>query len=216
MRLLRRIVVKKNFLLLGLLLTSSQFALAQRGGGGGERARPQIPDIDAETMILDIPDKWYPYSRRTDTMVDTYVFPTGQEPADWDETLRQEVFLSTAGITSARQVYELRAENNRGRCERYEAETLGDHQENGYPMFYWRQVCDMSEQTIASLNKVILGNDQLYILSKIWKYEPREREWTRWEEYVEGVYVCDPARLEYRCRPVWPAGAPAGMGGRGR
>jgi len=39
-------------------------------------------------MILDLPDKWYPYSRRTDAMVDTYVFPAGQEPSDWDETLR--------------------------------------------------------------------------------------------------------------------------------
>jgi hypothetical protein len=71
-------------------------------GRWADRPPPQLPDVDKETMILDLPDKWYPYSRRTDAMVDTYVFPTGQEPSDWDETLRQEIFLSTAGISEAR------------------------------------------------------------------------------------------------------------------
>jgi len=34
-------------------------------------------------------------------------------------------------------------------------------------MFYWKQVCVMPEQVVASLNKTILGREQLYILSKI-------------------------------------------------
>lgn len=194
-----------------ILLTSS--VSAQMGGGGRrDRPAPIFPDIDKETLILTTPEKWYPYTRRTDDMVDTYIFPTGQEPTDWKEALRQEVFLTTAGVTAPRQVYELRSESTAKTCDRYDTEILAERQENGYAMYYWRQECGMGEDVIASLHKVILGEDQLYIVSKVWKSEPRERDWTRWEEYLEGVYVCDPVREGHRCRPIRPAGGPAGMG----
>ena len=204
--------MKSYFAIVGCLLILSDAALAQRAGGA-DRPSPQLPDVDKETMILDIPDKWYPYSRRTDAMVDTYIFPTGQEPNDWDETLRQEIFLSTAGVSEARQVYQLRSDANSESCETYDAEVLQDREENGYSMFYWKQVCETAEQVVASLNKAILGSEQLYILSKVWKYEPRDRDWERWEAYFQEVYVCDPTRPEHRCRPIRPDGA---MGGRGR
>ena len=195
----------------------SQAALAQMGGGPdpADPVAPVLPDVDEETMIFDVPDKWYPFNRRTEDMVDTYIFPTGQEPQDWEETLRQQTFLSRAGVTEPRQVFELRSQNNQSNCIRYDTEVLGDELENGYAMFYWRQVCETESGTVSSLNKVVLGNEQLYIISKVWKEEPRDREWMRWEEYLETVYVCDPRTTEHRCRPVRPMG-PAGMGGRGR
>ena len=84
-------------------------------------------------------------------MVDTYVFPTGQEPSDWDETLRQEIFLSTAGISEARQVYQLRSQNTSESCDTYDSEVLQDREENGYSMLYWKQVCVLPEQVVASL-----------------------------------------------------------------
>jgi hypothetical protein len=187
-------------------------AFAQMGGGGA-RPAPQFPDIDEEAMILDVPDKWYPYSRRTDAKIDTYIFPIGDEPADWDETLRQEIFHTTAGVTTPRQVFELRSDSNRNNCVELETEVLQESEENGYPMFLWKQVCEMPEQVVASVNKVVLGREHLYTLSKVWKYEPRNREWTRWEDYFQRVYVCDPVIPEHRCRPIRPTG---GQGGRGR
>ncbi|MFL2546817.1 MAG: hypothetical protein ACJ0SL_05580 [Candidatus Rariloculaceae bacterium] len=181
-----------------------------RGGGGG-REEPQFPNVEKETMIFQIPDKWYPYHRTTDEMIDTYIFPTGDEPSDWEETLRQEVFLTTAGVTEPRQVYDLRYESNRGSCDELESEILHDSLENGYPMFSWKQVCQLPDGVLSSLNKVVLGLEQLYILSKVWKSEPRDREWERWEEYFDRVYVCDPTRPGHRCRPI-RQGAQQGRG----
>ena len=201
----------------GCLLLMSCSALAQMGGGGGnDRAGPQFPNIDEETMIFDVPDKWYPYSRRTDAKVDTYIFPIGDEPADWDETLRQEVFLTTAGVTAPRQVFELRSESNRSNCDDLETEILQESEENGYPIFLWKQVCGMSGQVVASINMAVLGREHLYILSRVWKYEPRDREWSRWEDYFQQVYVCDPVLPEHRCRPIRPAAAAGAQGGRRR
>jgi hypothetical protein len=206
--------LRKIYAIIIVFFVGSQAALAQMGGGvnPADRAAPIFPDVDGETMIFDVPERWYPFNRRTDDMVDTYVFPAGQEPEDWEETLRQQTFLSRAGVTEPRQVFDLRSQNNQSTCSRYDTEVLGDGLENGYPMFYWRQVCETESEIVSSLNKVVLGVEQLYIISKVWKEEPRDREWTRWEEYLETVYVCDPRTAEHRCRPV----RPAGMGGRGR
>jgi hypothetical protein len=78
---------------------------------------------------------------------------------------------------------------------------------------YWRQVCETDGGVDARLSKVILGENQLYIISKLWRYEPRDRDWTRWDEYLQNVYVCDPVRAGHRCRPI---GRGLTQGGRGR
>ena len=59
--------------LIGCLLLTCSTAVAQMGGGrgGGDRPAPQIPDVAKETLILSTPDKWYPYSRETDALVET-------------------------------------------------------------------------------------------------------------------------------------------------
>ena len=211
--------MRQPCLILVVTVLWSQSVFAQMGGGSGfdtaERAAQTFPDVTEETMIFDVPAKWYPYYRRTDDMVDTYIFPTGQEPEDWEETLRQQTFLGHAGVTEPRQVFDLRSQSNQSNCRRYEPEILGDGLENGYPMFYWRQVCETAADTVSSLNKVVLGTEQLYIISKVWKEEPRDREWERWETYLQSVYVCDPRTEDHRCRPIRTIGG-AGMGGRGR
>jgi hypothetical protein len=186
------------------------------GRGGGDRPAPQIPDVAEETLILSTPDKWYPYSRETDALVETYMFPTGQEPSDWEEALRQEVYLTTAGVTAPRQVFELRSKADSERCTNFESNTLSEQPDNGYPVFFWRQVCDTGDDVDARLSKVILGEDQLYVVSKVWRYEPRDRDWARWDEFLQRVYVCDPVRPGHRCRPGGLAPGQAGRGGMGR
>jgi hypothetical protein len=116
-----------------LLLCSTAFG--QMGGGGRDRPAPQFPDIDRETLILNTPDKWYPFSRRTEALVDTLILPTGQEPSDWKEALRQEVYLTTAGVTAPRQIFELRSESDRERCTSFESAQINDQPENGYDVY---------------------------------------------------------------------------------
>jgi hypothetical protein len=183
------------------------------GAGGGERpAMPEImPNTDRETMILSLPEEWYASVPLSDDLkTDTYLFPTGQDHSDWTETLRQEAFRSTNGIGTAQRVYELRSASNETNCPDYMSKIRDEGPENGYSMIYWEQLCEMSDdEAVASLHKVVLGNDRLYILSKIWRYDPANRVWRNWRDYFEEVYVCDPNRSDHPCRPI---PRPAGRG----
>ncbi len=211
---------------IGLLLFAQAFAqMGGRGGGGGgggggQRPTPPVimPNTDRETMILSLPEEWYAATPSSDEhKTDSYLYPTGESPAEWTETLRQEAFFTTAGIETAERVYELRMEANEESCPDFSAKIEDDDPDNGYSAIVWSQVCVLGEeQTMASLHKVVRGNDRLYILSKIWKYDPPGRVWRRWRNYLEDdVYVCDPTKPEHECRPMQlPAGA-GGRGGRG-
>ncbi|MFL2554151.1 MAG: hypothetical protein ACJ0S4_05610 [Candidatus Rariloculaceae bacterium] len=187
------------------------------GGGRGGSERLVMPNIARETMILSMPEGWraaQPVSG--EEKMDIYIFPEGQSSADWTETLRQEAYLTTVGMQSAERVYELRTASDGESCSNFTSEILEQEPENGYSMIVWRQSCQPSEDLFfSSLHKAVLGNDGLYILNKIWKYEPSNRIWRRWENYFEDVYVCDPVRTEHSCRLVRPAPGNA-AGGRGQ
>ena len=197
----------------GLLCGGNSFA--QMGGGmrGGGTAPPEImPNTDRETMIMSLPEEWYASGVSSDDRkTDTYLFPLGQDQSNWTEALRQEAFSLTAGIETAQRVYELRSASNETNCPDYTSKIRDEGPENAYSMIFWEQLCEMSEdEVVASLHKVVLGNDRLYILSKIWKYDPANRVWRSWRNYFEEVYVCDPNRLQHPCRPI---PRPAGRGG---
>ena len=207
--------------LIGVGLLCAGHAVAQRGGGGGggrgggPSEMPEImPNTDRETMILSLPEEWYPAAPLSDgSKTDSYLFPVGQDHSGWTEALRQEAFHTTAGIEAAERVYELRSQINQENCSDYSSKIRDDKPDNGYSMIFWEQLCELSEdQSVASLHKVVLGNDRLFILSKIWKYDPSNRTWRQWRNYFEEVYVCDPTKPEHPCRPVQrPSG---GRGGR--
>ena len=196
-------------------------AAAQMGGMGGGGApagmagQIVLRSPEGETMMVPLPNGWTPYRREAEEKDESYIFPGGQEPSDWREALRQETYRTAVGIEAAERVYALRIESDANSCASFASEILGEGQENGYSMVLWRQVCELADgQTLAQLNKTVLGNDRLHILSMIWKQDPPSRSWTQWAGYMDTVYVCDPGRAgEHPCRT---GGAPAGMGGMRR
>lgn len=191
-------------------LLSIHLAQAQPGGGMGG-AQPALPNVDKESIIYQPPAKWYPFHKTSDAKVDTFYFPTGQKPTDWKEALQIENFLSTLGVTSTHQVYELRTQGTG--CTSHRADLTKENMENGYPMAQWTQSCILADgSTLFTLAKSILGNEQLFVVSKIWKYEPKERDLTEWNTYLDQVYACDPTTERNPCRP--PNGPAGGAGGR--
>ena len=99
---------------------------------------------------------------------------------------------------------------------KHTSEVREQEPDNGYSMIVWRQSCTPAEDVIfSSLHKVVLGNDRLYILNKVWKEDPSNRIWRRWENFFEDVYVCDPNRPEHPCRPI-PRDPGNATGGGGR
>lgn len=189
----------RNFLVLAILLVA-QLSQAQPGGMGAP-PREVIPDVDSESLIIQVPAKWYPYYRQTDDKVDTFIFPTGQEPAEWKEALQLERFLTTLGVSSAEQVYEVRTQGSN--CTKHSVELSKEADENGYSMAQWVENCSQADDTeLVTLVKTIVGNEQLYVINKIWKYQPRDSDMSEWERYMDRVYVCDPTTEGANpCRP---------------
>ena len=70
-----------------------------------------------------------------------------------------------------------------------------------------------NEDELHTLNKAILGNEKLYVVSKVWKSDPGQEERFEWEQYLRGAFVCDPTTLENPCIP--PSNGRGGRGGGG-
>lgn len=197
-----------RFILFLPLLFTLQTAIAQGMGGMAAPREAVLPDVDKETLILQQPSKWYPYHRTTDAKVDTFMFPTGQEPQDWEEALQTERFLTTLGVTSARQVYEFRTQGSS--CAEHSVRLTKEAQENGYSMAQWMENCTRADGAeLVTMVKTIVGNEQLYVINKIWKYSINDSEIEEWGRYLDSVYVCDPT-IEGNAHPCRPPNGPPG------
>ena len=212
---------KKHVAVMGFCCVAVCSPVAGQMGGMGGGGAPQgmsgqlvlrVPD--GETMVVPVPNNWTPYSRQAEEKDESYVFPRGQDLNDWQQALRQESYHTTAGVAAAERVYELRTQGDERSCASFDSRVLSDEPENGYSSVLWRQVCELeSGQTVSSLNKTVLGNERLHIVTMIWKENPSNRAWNQWTNYMNRVYVCDPEREEHPCRG---AGPPAGAGGMRR
>lgn len=200
-----------SFLITFLMLSGGLHAA---GMGMGDAARQQpIPDVDKESLIFNVPNKWYPYHKDTEVKKSTYIFPTGQKPEKWKEALQFDEFKGLQGVTNPNQLYKLKTDANQARCDEYTKTESVDKRMNGYLTSQWGETCNMADNTtMSTINKVVVGNDQLYVISKIWKYEPKERHVNQWTNYMDTVYVCDPTTGSNSCRPPRPEGRQGGMG----
>ena len=200
-----------------VLLFLTSLTHAQMGGGGQQQQAATIPDVDKETLLYLIPEKWYPYSKEGEAKNDVFLFPTGQSPKGWRELIQHETFKSTMGATDATQIFDLKTKSLDKACISHDVETIKDSDENGYSMHQWIEHCETAEEKMITIRKAILGKDQLYLASKIWKNEPRnwQDERQEWSQYMNQVYVCD-GTSEHGCFPPNGRGRGGGMGGMGR
>ena len=197
-------------IMLAGLMVSSQVSAQMgmgRGGGqfGGAMGMGRLPQVQVETLIMTPVEDWVAApATRANNKVDVFMFPAGQDSTNWTEAFQQEAYDSTIGMESATQIYEMRSRGDRENCPNYESDVRDDDPDNGYSTIIWRQTCKpVPDVTFASVHKVILGNDRLYILTKIWKEDPSGTNWRRWENILEDIYVCDPTRIEHHpCRPL--------------
>ncbi len=185
--------IRRTAALLLLLMTSTVLAQGRGGPPGGPPEPPPIPDVDKESLIFEVPDKWYPYSRSTDNKDETFIFPTGQKPDNWKEAFRVEQFHSTLGVSKARQAFDHKTQANASSCNTHDVSVLRESDENGYSTMLWTESCETApKKTTVMLNKVIVGAERLYIVSKIWTQSPKDSDLDRWRRRLDDVFVCDP------------------------
>lgn len=191
------------------LFLSIGFAHAQ-GGAMGMGAAPAAPNVDQEALIFQVPGGWSTYQNNTDAKVHIYMFPPDQAPAEWTEILQYERFMTTLDVVAAREIYDIRTQG--AGCTTHSANMLRETEENGYSMAQWRYSCDAEDNTtVVSLVKTLVGNDNLHIVSKLWKHQPSEEEFQEWAVYANRIYVCDPTT---GANPCTPPPRPAAQGAR--
>lgn len=192
----------------GVLALTINNASAQMGSMGGDTDF-EIPDVDGESWIWRTPVKWYPYSNTSELKNDAYIFPAGQKPQKWKEMLHFEEFHSNMGITDAHQAFEQKTQSVK--CAGLETEKLKEQTENGYSIYQWVERCTADGTDLVTLRKVTVGEDGLYLVSKAWKYDPKE-DLDEWLDYLDETYVCDGSRA-HDCSP--PNNQRGGGGGGG-
>ena len=176
-------------------------AQAQMGGGGGGMAQPEpivIPDVEVETLLVEIPDKWGPFNRRTDTKTDTFYFPFGSSPERWSNAVHIQRFFTTLDLASASDYFDAKTAANAKACAEHDVSFLRGGTENGYSRVEWSEHCVLANKDeLSTLNKVILGNEKLYTVSRMWKSKPDQDEMNEWSTYMCHVFL-PVIRLRYK------------------
>jgi len=128
------------------------------------------------------------------------MFPTGQKPEKWTRGFRVEQFHTNLGATSARQIYDMKIQASESACQSHEATPIREQPENGYSMTLWSEACEIdADKKTVTLIKVIVGNERLYVVSKIWKNTPKDWDVELWQRNLNDIFVCDPTSGQHPC-----------------
>lgn len=79
-------------------------------------AELDLSNLEVESFVWQKPAKWYPYSHVTDAKKVTMLFPAGQKPNSFKESLVFTEFSSTLGAKSADQVKDIFLSANAKKC----------------------------------------------------------------------------------------------------
>lgn len=81
--------------------------------------------------------------------------------------------------------------------------SIREGRDNGYPYALWAASC-RSTNTVGQLyeiwTKAIQGRDALYVVQKVFTYNPEDDDVTRWVAYLGRVQLCDPGLPDRPCR----------------
>jgi len=72
--------------------------------------------------------------------------------------------------------------------------------DNGYPYALWAASCSSGTQLEETWTKAIQGREALYVVRKIFLYNPFDRDVIKWVAYLGRVQLCDPRLPDRPCR----------------
>ncbi|CUW38404.1 conserved exported protein of unknown function [Magnetospirillum sp. XM-1] len=157
-----------------------------------------------ERLLLLPPAGWQEAGTvRGQNALTTHLFPPGQNAEKWNEMLSIQVMGDARA--DAREHIQRIVEASRTNCEASGPSPVTEGMVNGYPVSTLTVTCTKGRQSgLGGLVavKAIRGAQALYVVQRIWRGQPFERNSTapvssemlkEWSEFLRGVAVCDEA-----------------------
>ncbi|BAE52789.1 hypothetical protein [Paramagnetospirillum magneticum] len=158
----------------------------------------------SERLLLLPPAGWQEGgTSRGGNALTTQLFPPGQNSEKWDQMLSIQVMGDSKA--DARDHIQRIVEASRANCEASGPSPVTEGNSNGYPVSTLTVTCTKGRQSgLGGLVavKAIRGNQALYVVQRIWRGQPFERNSTapvppdmlkEWSQFLRGVAVCDEA-----------------------
>lgn len=157
-----------------------------------------------ERLIMTPPQGWQIHgSAAGQNSITKQMFPPGQSPEKWSEMMTVQVIAD--GHADPRDYIQRVVEASRNNCEASGPSPVSEAQTNGYPVATLTVTCTKGRQTgLGGLVavKAIRGNAALYVIERIWRGQPFERNeiapvpndmLQEWAGFLRNVSACDNA-----------------------
>ena len=136
---------------------------------------------------------------KTDKVVAKHLYPQGESPSSWTEQLSLEAFLDLIDHTPTQ--FQKAIQGPSETCKDGKVISTSVGQEGGYAFALWSETCAASPggKMEFRFNKVIQGHDNLYLVSKSFRFEPSEAQTQQCRAYLTSVKVCDSKKSGQPC-----------------
>ena len=142
---------------------------------------------------------------KTEEIVFQRFYPKGESFKNWTEQLNLAAFPGLIDHTPT--AFQKAVQGPSKTCVDGKVISSSVGQEDGYAFAQWYETCGGSRDGKSEFrfNKVIQGRENLYTITKTFKFEPTDAQAQQWRSYLDSVKVCDSKRSGQPCptTDVW-------------
>lgn len=166
-------------------------------------AAPAARALEGEVLLVTVPNGYkIGFEKKAGNQIMTEMMPQAETVKDWTEMVTVQIFLNMRGVVPAQ--YRARIEKLwASACDGSTFAKVKEGSDGGYPSLTWLQSCPMNNATgkpELTWMKAIQGRDRFYLVQKAYKFEPTAEQKKRWDDYLDGVSVCDTRRPDRLCK----------------
>jgi hypothetical protein len=177
--------------------------MRQQGRPTQDAQASKGPELTERLLLLPPPGWQEGGTTRGSNAITTHLFPPGQNAEKWSEMLSVQVMGDSKA--DAREHIQRIIEASRTNCEASGPSPVTEGTANGYSVSTMTVTCTKGRQSgLGGLVavKAIRGAQALYVVQRIWRGQPFERNSTapippemlqEWAAFLRGVAVCDQA-----------------------
>jgi hypothetical protein len=142
---------------------------------------------------------------KTEEIIFERLYPKGESFKNWTEQLNLAAFPALVDRTPT--VFQKGIQGPSQTCVDGKVISSSFGQEDGYAFALWYEACAGSRNGKLEFRftKIIQGHENLYTITKSFKFEPTDAQAQLWRSYLGSVKVCDSTRSGQPCptTDVW-------------